>query len=329
MINSINLIIFFQIVLNGLFFYNFDRISLLLKIYDLPNIRKIHKQPVPPLGGLLFFLNFMYIYLVSEIFNLNIFYFDEKFLIFSSLVFFLGIIDDKKNLKPSIKFSLLSLIIIFYLIYENKFLINYLYLDFLNYEISFNFYQSLFFTLFCILLFINASNLFDGMNFQFSIYTLSFFTYLIYKNIELENLKFLYLPLIFFVYLNFKNKCFLGDSGTLFISFFISFIVINEHNIFGNLSISEILLLMIIPGVDMLRLFVQRIFNKKSPFLGDRNHLHHILLKKLGLFKANFILAILNILPLTLFNLFSEYFILIFSLLILVYFYIFRLYKNI
>ena len=37
-----------------------------------------------------------------------------------------------------------------------------------------------------------------------------------------------------------------------------------------------------IPGVDMLRLFFFRLFNKKNPFKADKNHLHHILLTRYG-----------------------------------------------
>ena len=46
----------------------------------------------------------------------------------------------------------------------------------------------------------------------------------------------------------------------------------------GKLISEEIFLLMMIPGIDMFRLFVERIARKKNPFKGDRNHLHHILL---------------------------------------------------
>lgn len=32
-----------------------------------------------------------------------------------------------------------------------------------------------------------------------------------------------------------------------------------------------------IPGLDMLRLFIKRILNKRNPFKADQNHLHHLL----------------------------------------------------
>ena len=34
---------------------------------------------------------------------------------------------------------------------------------------------------------------------------------------------------------------------------------------------------MAIPGYDMFRLFLMRIFNAKNPFIGDLNHIHHII----------------------------------------------------
>jgi len=34
------------------------------------------------------------------------------------------------------------------------------------------------------------------------------------------------------------------------------------------------------PLVDLLRVFIIRIRNKKSPFSPDQNHLHHLLIKK-------------------------------------------------
>ena len=42
----------------------------------------------------------------------------------------------------------------------------------------------------------------------------------------------------------------------------------------------DIFILFIIPGIDMLRVFIERIYKKKSPFQSDTNHLHHILLLK-------------------------------------------------
>ena len=50
---------------------------------------------------------------------------------------------------------------------------------------------------------------------------------------------------------------------------------------------------MCIPGLDMFRLFVERILKNKNPFKGDNNHLHHILLKNLGFFKTTVLIQLL------------------------------------
>ena len=51
---------------------------------------------------------------------------------------------------------------------------------------------------------------------------------------------------------------------------------------------------MMIPGIDMFRLFITRLLLKKNPFKGDKNHLHHILLKKFNQSKVFQILFIFN-----------------------------------
>ncbi len=312
-----------QILINFLFLKQFNRISKLINIYDIPGERKNHKEPVATLGGLIVFFNYLYVYFFSHLIQLDLFSNNIIFISFTSLIFIIGFIDDKINLSAKLKFPLFILIILFHLFLENKFLINSLDLEFLNLEVNFNIFQSYLFTLLCILLFMNASNLYDGINLQFGLYLIIFISYLIYKDPGADYLKLLILPIIFFLYLNYNDKCFFGDSGTLFISYFLSFIIIDQNKNLNILSVSEILLLMIIPGIDMLRLFIVRLSAGKNPFLGDRDHLHHYLFKKLDLIKTNLILIGLILLPLLLFNLFPDYF--IFILLLSVIFYIFTL----
>ena len=37
---------------------------------------------------------------------------------------------------------------------------------------------------------------------------------------------------------------------------------------------------MMVPGLDFIRIFIERITKGKNPFLGDINYLHHLLLSK-------------------------------------------------
>ena len=54
---------------------------------------------------------------------------------------------------------------------------------------------------------------------------------------------------------------------------------------------------MILPGIELMRLFITRIIKKKNPFSADRNHLHHYLLKKFNLLNTTIITQSMIIFP--------------------------------
>ena len=60
-----------------------------------------------------------------------------------------------------------------------------------------------------------------------------------------------------------------------------------------------------IPGFDMLRLFIVRILNKKNPFTSDLDHLHHWLIKKFSLSMSLFVYFTSVTIPLFLYNFFN------------------------
>ncbi len=124
--------------------------------------------------------------------------------------------------------------------------------------------------------------MFDGINLQTSIYSLFILIYFFALSQNSMLISFLLIFLLFFIYLNHLNKSFLGDNGTLLISFVLSIIFIKLFNKGRIIYSDEILIYMIIPGLDMIRLFFERIKNKRNPFSFDRLHLHHLLLKKLS-----------------------------------------------
>jgi UDP-N-acetylmuramyl pentapeptide phosphotransferase/UDP-N-acetylglucosamine-1-phosphate transferase len=156
---------------------------------------------------------------------------------------------------------------------------------------------SFFFTITSFLLFINAFNMFDGINLESFFYTLFLLLVFIFKNVYLELCVVLIISLIFFSFLNYKNKCFLGNNGSLLVAFIISYLSVKSVNVFSVFKADEIFLLMFIPGIDLLRLAFFRILNHRHPFSPDRNHIHHILLKKFTLSQTLIILILLIILP--------------------------------
>ena len=156
---------------------------------------------------------------------------------------------------------------------------------------------SILFTILCFLLFSNAFNMFDGINLQASSYGIFIFLFFIYKGFFPFFFIVLIVSLATFWYLNFKNKCFLGNSGNILLSFVISYFFIKISITDTSVGQDQIFLLMCIPGFDMLRLFIHRIIKKKNPFSSDRNHIHHLLLNKYGFHKAILFLLSLIIIP--------------------------------
>jgi UDP-GlcNAc:undecaprenyl-phosphate GlcNAc-1-phosphate transferase len=139
--------------------------------------------------------------------------------------------------------------------------------------------------------------MFDGINLQSSLYSINIFIFLILKGIFVDISVVMILSLIFFSYLNFKNKCFLGNNGSLLIAFIIAYLFIKSQSTHSPFLADEIFLAMQVPGLDLLRLAIQRIYNKKHPFHADRNHIHHLLSKKLGYTKTLLILIGIIIVP--------------------------------
>src|SRR6185503_18582266 len=66
---------------------------------------------------------------------------------------------------------------------------------------------------------------------------------------------------------------FLGDGGSLFVGFMLGVLAI----ILGA-KIATAFLVMGVPILDVAWVIIKRVFNRKSPFRGDRLHLHFRLL---------------------------------------------------
>ena len=172
----------------------------------------------------------------------------------------------------------MSIFLLFILLIEESLIIRELRFSFLNHTLNLGSY-SIFITLLCYLLFINSFNMFDGINLQSSIFSGSFILYFFYIKFAIE-INILILPSLFlFILLNYKNESFLGDGGCYLISFILGSFSILAYNLKLIPYCDHIFILMILPGIDMLRLFFTRALNKNSPFRSDRNHIHHLILK--------------------------------------------------
>jgi UDP-GlcNAc:undecaprenyl-phosphate GlcNAc-1-phosphate transferase len=312
---TINTFFLSTLILNIFLFLNINKISKFYNVFDYPdNKRKLHKKPTAVLGGLFLVINFLIIiiyylfFFSNKIFPIEVFgYLDEirdarsnkaflSFFVIPLLFFFIGYLDDKFNLKPNTKFINLTLLILLTLLIDQELIVQELRFEFIEKTIKLNKF-SIFFTTLSIIILVNALNMFDGINLQSLITYLIFFLILVvYKSFILISIFFI-IQLLFIALKNFNGKIFLGNSGNLFLSYLVSLMIIKSYNLKNFENAEMVLLILIIPGLDLIRLFFKRILSNKHPFSSDRNHLQHILIKKFSIVKSNLIIFLMIVVP--------------------------------
>ncbi|OUX37066.1 MAG: hypothetical protein CBE33_03960 [Candidatus Pelagibacter sp. TMED273] len=295
-ITIIGIIIFVLIKKNNKF------ISEKLGLIDYASQEKIHKKNTSLIAIFPFFILFLIIHLFL-FFNYQ--YNIDTILIFVFAIgsFLIGIFDDKKNLGYSIKFIFFGALILFILLMSNNLLLERFYFSTFNKLFLIGELNSTLVTTLCLLLLINAINLSDGINGLCSGIIL---IWLLYFQINFDQYINLY-PLIALLFITtifiYKGIFFLGNAGSHFLSSYVGIISIYCYNqnldIYFNksLSVEDIFIVFMLPGFDMLRLFIVRISNKKNPFSSDLNHLHHLLIKKFSLIETLIIYILSIVLP--------------------------------
>jgi UDP-GlcNAc:undecaprenyl-phosphate GlcNAc-1-phosphate transferase len=303
------------VLVNFLLLISYRPISKYYNLFDYPDFeRKLHFKPVPILGGLYVQINLLIMLIFNsfgtDIIDDNISISNTEFYLFffTFLFYLLGFYDDKYAIKPNVKLILMSSTIFLLIYLDSSILIKNLSFSFLEQKINLENY-SFFLTVLCFLLFINAFNMLDGINGQASSYLIFIFIIFILKNIYILFFFTLLICLTLFLILNFKNKSYLGDNGTLSLSFLVSYVFIKSNQVNNNFYVDEIFLIMCIPGYELLRLAIERVIRKKHPFKADNNHIHHILLKNLGYKKTYFIIQFLLIVPYLLFLIVKNFYV--------------------
>ena len=259
-------------------------------------INILDKNKVPLLGGIFLYIGFLINnYLLLDQ-NLTSYYKIDVF--FISLIFLIALVDDKYNLSATLRILTLSLIIVYFIYSNDLFIysINSKYLGFFYFPN--NIFVKFLFPTFCLIVLLNAFNFTDGINCLATLIGLSWLIYLIIKFPTTLNLYLIFfIFLLFFLIINIFNKSYLGDSGNYIISSIIGTLIICLNERFPLMFfVEEIFLLFLIPGLDLVRLFYVRISNKKSPFIGDLKHLHHLMFNKFGYIKSLLIyIALINI----------------------------------
>lgn len=265
-------------------------------LLDEPNHRTIHSSSTPRLGGLAIFTGFMSSLMIFGILDLGI----QQLMAGTLLLFFIGVKDDIASVSAFKKFfiQILATGIVMFLadIRITSFQ------GFLGiYELELGF--SYVFTFLVIVGVTNAINLIDGMDGLAGsivlLISLIFGGYFYYFNSPYAYVAFALAGgvLGFLRYNIYKASVFMGDTGSLVSGFILAVLAIQILEMQQIPSAPAIVVsIMILPIFDTLRVFALRIFNGRSPFYPDKNHLHHQLLT-LGLsqIKVLGLLIIFNI----------------------------------
>jgi UDP-GlcNAc:undecaprenyl-phosphate/decaprenyl-phosphate GlcNAc-1-phosphate transferase len=277
-----------------------DLLAKRFNLIDTPfQSRKTHLVPIPTIGGLVIFSFFLLSSLeASWIYG---FLFENlTVVLFSFLIFLIGIADDVVEINYLKKFLFLIFVLFFFLTADNSFVIQTVHFTSLNKSIDLNFVFAFTLTIFFYIMLINAFNLIDGYNgVALSVSLICIINYLVAYNpnqpevFVLANLIACFATLLLF---NLKNKLFIGNSGAYLIPFILGSFAINFYNkslVLGDYpEVEKTFIMFMLPGIDMLRVFLQRIMSKKNPFHADRIHFHHYLE---GLFNKRYIFLIYSL----------------------------------
>ncbi len=277
------------------------------KLFDEPDERKIHHSTVPRLGGLAFEPVIIFSICILLVFDVHALRFDlmtelgnhvlclSVCLCSLILLYLVGIADDLIGVKYSAKF-------VIQVCCGFLFLFGGLYISNLYGLFSFERLPSFVFwplSVILVVFIINAMNLIDGIDglaSGLSAVALGYYGCVFFEIKEytfaLVAFSTLGTVIPFFYYNVFGNaekqqKIFMGDTGSLTIGLilcFLSFRMANEEISQTHTCLSKVHPLflafcpLLVPCMDVVRVFIHRIKKGNSPFLPDKSHIHHKLL---------------------------------------------------
>lgn len=251
---------------------------------DIPNERKVHKKPMPRLGGLGIYFGFLLGYMLFGDHT----YMMNSILIGSFILVITGIVDDIKPLDA--KYKLIGQIIACLIVvcYGQVLLKD---ISFFGIYIDFGMFAyplTIIFMLGCI----NCMNLIDGLDgLAGGISSIFFLTIGIIAFCQGSGglafelsfvLTFIMLGSTggFLVHNFHPAKIFMGDSGSMFLGFIISIITILGFKSVLMSSIIIPMFVLVVPILDTLLAIIRRKLKGESVSKPDKSHIHHQLLRR-------------------------------------------------
>ena len=263
-----------------------------LNLMDFPNDRKVHCDPVPRIGGVVMaFGAFASILIWAPLSE-----FVRALLIGSSILVVFGFVDDVKGIGFKSKFGgqiLSALVVVLY---------GGIKVQSLSVFAPAGFYLpdwfAIPFTVIIIVAVTNAINLSDGLDGLAGGVTLltflciGFLSYLEhFQAIEVISAAMVGAIFGLLRYNSHPASVFMGDAGSQLLGFVAITLSLALTRQSEQTSIILTLFMMGIPIIDTVCVVAQRIIKGRSPFVADRNHIHHKLMR-LGLYHSESVLTI-------------------------------------
>lgn len=259
---------------------------------DEPNERKVHKKPMPRLGGLAIFASFLTGYILFADITTQMI----SILIGGFVIVLTGIIDDIKPLRARTKFLaqlLAACIVVFYgRIYLTDASILGMYFNFgdWGYLVSIIFIMGA----------INAINLIDGLDglaagtcsiYYITMLVIGLTVQVAYGGLDVMLCTIMIGSTLGFLVYNFNPaSIFMGDTGSMFLGYMISVIALLGFKTATFTSFLIPMLIMFIPILDTLLAILRRMIKGESIGTPDKEHLHHQLLKRTSSVKKTVLL---------------------------------------
>lgn len=273
------------------------------KLYDLPDDRKIHTSAIPRLGGMVFVPSALIAVVIVAIIDA----YTEQGLIFNELckgrctlafsfcsilaIYIVGATDDLIGCRYRTKFLIQAVCACLFL--AGGVWLGNLHGIFWTHALVPAIGMPL--TILAVVFVVNAVNMIDGIDglaaglgiIAFVCYGITFY---ILRQYALAAISFAMLGIlaVFFVYnviAQEKHKTFMGDTGSLTMGMVICFLslelcntpadefALNSPNPFA-LAFAPLL----VPCLDVMRVFIIRIHKGRNPFKPDKTHIHHLLM---------------------------------------------------
>ncbi|MBR6002863.1 MAG: undecaprenyl/decaprenyl-phosphate alpha-N-acetylglucosaminyl 1-phosphate transferase [Bacteroidales bacterium] len=300
------------------------------RIFDEPDAtRRVHTIPVPRLGGvsflptlltvLTFTVGFLYRFgvLTSPVQD-NVLLIRVAYMLGSGLILYvLGIVDDLTDLDYKIKFVVQ--IAASALLVSGGLWLNNMYGVLGVWRIPF--YIGMPLTLVIMVFITNAINMIDGIDglaSGLSIVTLGVLSviYIFERRFVFAMTSVTMLGAVFSFWLfnvfgtaEKKTKLYMGDTGSMTLGLVLCFLIVSLCSFTSYYSITRnckyyilVFSSLLIPMLDVIRLFFTRLIKHKSPFKADLNHIHHRLMRcglsvkqtRWAIIGADIVLVLLN-----------------------------------